>query len=104
MDKIPEKMTAIAIVEPGGPLVLKPERRDVPRPGNGEILIRVRAAGVNRPDVAQRKGTYPPPPGASDLPGLEAAGEVVAVGSGATRWRVGDSVTALTPGGGYAEY
>ncbi|MFC3724929.1 NAD(P)H-quinone oxidoreductase [Neoaquamicrobium sediminum] len=104
MDKIPEKMTAIAIVEPGGPLVLKPERRDVPKPGNGEILIRVRAAGVNRPDVAQRKGTYPPPPGASDLPGLEAAGEVVAVGSGAKRWRIGDAVTALTPGGGYAEY
>ena len=101
---IPEKMTAIAITEPGGPLVLKPERRDVPRPGEGEILIRVRAAGVNRPDVAQRKGAYPPPPGASDLPGLEAAGEVAAIGPGVRRWRVGDAVTALTPGGGYAEY
>jgi putative PIG3 family NAD(P)H quinone oxidoreductase len=97
-------MTAIAITEPGGPLVLKPERRDVPRPGEGEILIRVRAAGVNRPDVAQRKGAYPPPPGASDLPGLEAAGEVAAIGPGVRRWRVGDAVTALTPGGGYAEY
>ena len=101
---IPEKMTAVAITEPGGPLVLKPERRDVPQPGTGEILIRVRAAGVNRPDVLQRKGAYPPPAGASDLPGLEAAGEVAALGEGVRRWRVGDRVTALTPGGGYAEY
>jgi putative PIG3 family NAD(P)H quinone oxidoreductase len=101
---LPEKMTAIAITEPGGPLVLKPERRDVPKPGPGEILIRVRAAGVNRPDVLQRKGAYPPPKGASDLPGLEAAGEVAALGDGARRWRLGDQVTALTPGGGYAEY
>jgi putative PIG3 family NAD(P)H quinone oxidoreductase len=101
---MPEKMMAVAITEPGGPLVLKPERRDVPQPGEGEILIRVRAAGVNRPDVLQRKGAYPPPPGASDLPGLEAAGEVAAVGPGVRRWRQGDPVTALTPGGGYAEY
>jgi len=104
MATLPEKMTAIAITEPGGPLVLKPERRAVPVPGEGEILIRVRAAGVNRPDVLQRKGAYPPPAGASDLPGLEAAGEVAAIGPGAARWRVGDAVTALTPGGGYAEY
>ncbi|RIK84519.1 MAG: NAD(P)H-quinone oxidoreductase [Hyphomicrobiales bacterium] len=97
-------MTAIAITEPGGPLVLKPESRPVPRPGPGEIVIRVRAAGVNRPDVAQRQGTYPPPPGASDLPGLEVAGEVAATGEGAARWRTGDPVAALTPGGGYAEY
>jgi putative PIG3 family NAD(P)H quinone oxidoreductase len=97
-------MTVIAITEPGGPLVLKPEKRPLPSPGQGEILIRVRAAGVNRPDVAQRKGTYPPPPGASDLPGLEAAGEVAAIGEGVKRWRVGDPVTALTPGGGYAEF
>ncbi|WP_353644400.1 NAD(P)H-quinone oxidoreductase [Mesorhizobium sp. WSM2239] len=103
-DKIPAKMTAVAISQPGGPLVLKPEKRDVPTPGEGEILIRVRAAGVNRPDVAQRKGAYPPPPGASDLPGLEVSGEVVAVGQGASRWRLGDAVCALTPGGGYAEY
>lgn len=103
-DALPEKMTAIAITEPGGPMVLKPERRDVPRPDDGEILIKVRAAGVNRPDVAQRKGHYPAPQGASDLPGLEAAGEVVAVGEGVRRWRVGDTVTALCPGGGYAEY
>lgn len=103
-DKIPAKMTAVAISQPGGPLVLKPEKRDVPEPGEGEILIRVRAAGVNRPDVQQRKGAYPPPPGASDLPGLEVSGEVVAVGDGARRWRLGDAVCALTPGGGYAEY
>lgn len=102
--KLPNEMTAVAISEPGGPLVLKPERRPLPRPGPGEILIRVRAAGVNRPDVLQRKGAYPPPPGASDLPGLEASGEVAAIGEGVTRWRVGDRVTALTPGGGYAEY
>lgn len=85
-------------------MVLKPEKRPVPQPGPGEILIRVRAAGVNRPDVFQRMGAYPPPPGASDLPGLEAAGTVAAVGEGARRWSVGDEVTALTPGGGYAEY
>jgi putative PIG3 family NAD(P)H quinone oxidoreductase len=102
--KIPARMTAVAISQPGGPLVLKPEKRMVPEPGDGEILIRVRAAGVNRPDVLQRKGAYPPPPGASDLPGLEVAGEVAAVGAGARRWRVGDRVCALTPGGGYAEY
>ena len=101
---LPEKMTAIAITQPGGPLVLKPERRALPEPREGEILIRVRAAGVNRPDVQQRKGAYPPPPDASDLPGLDAAGEVAALGPNVTRWRVGDLVTALTPGGAYAEY
>jgi putative PIG3 family NAD(P)H quinone oxidoreductase len=97
-------MTAIAITEPGGPMVLKPEKRAVPTPGSGDILIRVRAAGVNRPDVAQRRGSYPPPPGASDLPGLEVSGEVAALGEGVKRWRVGDTITALAPGGGYAEY
>ncbi|PSJ59297.1 NAD(P)H-quinone oxidoreductase [Pseudaminobacter soli (ex Li et al. 2025)] len=101
---IPEKMTAVAISSPGGPMVLKPERRDVPKPEAGEILIEVKAAGVNRPDVFQRMGAYPPPPGASDLPGLEVAGIVAALGEGVTRWRVGDKVCALTPGGGYAEY
>lgn len=101
---IPETMTAIAISEPGGPMVLKQDRRPVPAPTGGDILIRVRAAGVNRPDVAQRQGDYPPPPGASDLPGLEVAGEVAATGPEATRWKVGDKVCALTPGGGYAEY
>ncbi len=103
-ETLPEKMMAVAITTPGGPMVLKPERRDVPLPGTGEILIRVKAAGVNRPDVAQRKGAYPPPPGASDLPGLEVSGEVAAVGEDVKRWRVGDQVCALTPGGGYAEY
>ncbi|PSJ58430.1 NAD(P)H-quinone oxidoreductase [Kumtagia ephedrae] len=102
--KIPARMTAVAISQPGGPLVLKPEKRMVPEPGKGEILIRVRAAGVSRPDVMQRKGAYPPPPGASDLPGLEVAGEVAALGAGARRWRVGDAVCALAPGGGYAEF
>ena len=101
---IPAKMRVVAISEPGGPRVLKPEQRDVPRPGEGEILIRVRAAGVNRPDVQQRKGLYPAPAGASDLPGLEVAGEVAAVGAGVARWHGGDQVCALTPGGGYAEY
>ena len=103
-ETIPVKMNAVAISEPGGPLVLKPQKRALPEPGPGEILIRVRAAGVNRPDVLQRKGAYPPPPGASDLPGLEVAGEVAALGEAAARWRVGDQVCALTPGGGYAEY
>lgn len=101
---LPDKMTVITISEPGGPMVLKPEERPVPAPAKGEILIRVKASGVNRPDVFQRKGAYPPPPGASPLPGLEAAGEVAAIGSGVTRWRIGDQVTALTPGGAYAQY
>jgi putative PIG3 family NAD(P)H quinone oxidoreductase len=102
--KLPAKMTAIAITEPGGPMVLKPEKRELPELGAGEILIRVRAAGVNRPDVIQRQGLYPPPPGASDLPGLEAAGEVAALGPDVKRWKLGDRVCALTPGGAYAEY
>ena len=101
---IPARMTVVAITEPGGPLMLKPQKRIVPSPEAGEILIRVRAAGVNRPDVLQRKGAYPPPPGASDLPGLEVAGEVAAVGRSTERWKVGDPVCALVPGGGYAEY
>lgn len=102
--KLPETMTVIAISAPGGPLVLKPETRAVPRPESGEILIRVRAAGINRPDILQRMGAYPPPPGASDLPGLEVSGEVAAVGPDTPRWRLGDRVVALTAGGGYAEY
>ena len=101
---IPDTMTVIAIAAPGGPEVLRPETRPVPRPRAGEILIRVAAAGVNRPDVLQRTGHYAPPPGASDLPGLEVAGEVAAVGEGAARFRVGDRVCALVPGGGYAPY
>lgn len=97
-------MTVIEISEPGGPEVLKPARRQVPHPGHGEILIRLSAAGVNRPDALQRAGNYAPPPGASDLPGLECAGHVAAVGAGVTRWSEGDAVCALLPGGGYAEY
>jgi putative PIG3 family NAD(P)H quinone oxidoreductase len=96
---LPAEMRAVEITAPGGPEVLRPTTRRVPQPAAGEILIRVHAAGVNRPDAAQRAGSYAPPPGASDLPGLEAAAEVAAVG-----WAVGDRVTALLPGGGYAEY
>jgi NADPH:quinone reductase len=104
MEKLPAQMTVIAISKPGGPEVLVPETRAVPAPGPDEILIRVAAAGVNRPDVAQRSGSYPPPPGASDLPGLEVAGEVVAVGTNARRHRLGDKVMSLVAGGGYSQY
>jgi NADPH2:quinone reductase len=97
-------MTAIGIRAPGAPDVLEPQQRPVPKPGAGEILVKVLAAGVNRPDVMQRQGLYPPPPGASDIPGLEIAGEVVALGNGAKRWKLGDRVMALVSGGGYAEY
>lgn len=100
---LPDVMTAIEISQPGGPEVLKPVHRSVPRPAAGELLIRVAAAGVNRPDVLQRRGFYPPPPGASDIPGLEVAGEVVAAGEGVT-YLIGSKVTALIAGGGYAEY
>jgi NADPH2:quinone reductase len=104
MDKLPEQMTAIAISKPGGPEVLVPEQRPVPKPGPNEILIKVAAAGVNRPDVLQRMGLYPVPPGASDLPGLEISGEVVALGEGVTKRKIGDKVMSLVAGGGYAEY
>jgi len=97
-------MTVIGISKPGGPEVLLPETRAVPTPGPGEILVKVAAAGVNRPDVAQRSGSYPPPPGASDLPGLEISGVVVALGEGVTRHKLGDKVMSLVAGGGYAEY
>jgi NADPH:quinone reductase len=104
MTTLPSQMTAIAIRAPGGPEVLTPEQRPVPAPGAGDILVKVAAAGVNRPDVMQRMGQYPPPPGAPDIPGLEIAGEVVACGPQVTRWKVGDKVMALVVGGGYAEY
>lgn len=100
----PATMTAIEIAESGGPEVLRPVERPVPVPEAGEILIAVAAAGINRPDVVQRLGLYPPPPGASDIPGLEVAGTVAALGEGVTRWKEGDSVCALITGGGYAEY
>ena len=104
MEKVPSQMTVVAISKPGGPDVLVPETRAVPLPAANEILVKVMAAGVNRPDVAQRSGAYPPPPGASDLPGLEIAGEVVALGEGARKHKLGDVVMSLVAGGGYAEY
>lgn len=100
----PDRMTIIALDGHGGPEVLVPREAPVPSPGEGEVLIAVRAAGVNRPDVLQRMGAYPPPPGAPDWPGLEVAGTVAAVGRGVERWREGDRVMALLAGGGYAEY
>lgn len=104
MPALPQTMTAIEISTPGGPEVLVPVTRPVPQPGPGEVIIKVAAAGVNRPDVFQRLGNYAPPPGASDLPGLEIAGTVAAVGFGAQHIDVGDPVCALVTGGGYAEY
>lgn len=101
---LPTTMRVIEIEKPGGPEVLRPATRPVPTPGAGQILIRVAAAGVNRPDALQRAGAYAPPPGASPLPGLEAAGTIAAVGPGVSGWKEGDAVTALLPGGGYAEY
>ena len=104
MTALPAHMTAIGIKAPGGPEMLVPEQRAVPTPATGEVLIKVAAAGVNRPDVMQRQGLYPPPPGAPDIPGLEIAGEVMALGAGVKRWKIGDRVMALVIGGGYAEY
>ena len=101
---LPDLMTAIEITEPGGPEKLRPTQRPVPQPAPGEVLIQVAAAGVNRPDCLQRQGGYPPPPGASDIPGLEVAGTVVALGAGVDEWRIGDPICALLTGGGYAEY
>ncbi len=101
---IPARMTAIGIKAPGDATMLVPQERPVPVPGPGEILVKVAAAGVNRPDVMQRMGLYPPPKGAPDIPGLEIAGEVVALGAGAARWKSGDKVMALVVGGGYAQY
>ena len=104
MAALPTTMTAIGIKAAGGPDMLVPETRPLPVPSAGEILVKVAAAGVNRPDVMQRMGLYPPPPGAPDIPGLEIAGEIVAVGADVRRWKVGDHVMALVVGGGYAEY
>src|SRR5258706_14788763 len=101
---LPSHMTAIAIRAPGGPDMLVPEDRPVPTLEQGEVMVRVIAAGVNRPDVVQRMGHYPPPKGATDIPGLEIAGEVVALGPEARRWKIGDKVMALVVGGGYAEF
>lgn len=97
-------MKVIEIVEPGGPSVLKSSVRSIPKPKRNEVLIKISYAGINRPDVLQRSGSYLPPPGASDLPGLEASGMIFAIGDNVTNWEVGDEVCALLPGGGYAEY
>lgn len=104
MPGLPTTMNAIEITTPGGPEILRMASRPVPAPGAGEVLIRVHAAGVNRPDIVQRQGHYPPPPGASDLPGLEVAGTIAALGEGVASLAVGDAVCALLSGGGYAEY
>src|SRR6202050_5634554 len=104
MPAVPLEMTVVEIAAPGGPEQLIPARRPVPQAGAGEVLVRVAAAGVNRPDVMQRQGRYPPPPGASDIPGLEIAGEIVALGSNVQSSAADDKVTALLPGGGYAAY
>ncbi len=102
---LPQTMTAIEIAEPGGPEVLRPNTRQVPHIGPNDVLIKVAAAGINRPDLLQRQGGYPPPPGVTDIPGLEVAGAVVAVGEHAyPKWHIGDKVCALIAGGGYAEY
>ncbi|MCP5420786.1 MAG: NAD(P)H-quinone oxidoreductase [Gammaproteobacteria bacterium] len=101
---LPNRMKAIEIAAPGGPEALTPTQRPLPKPANDEVLIQVAAAGVNRPDCLQRQGSYPPPPGASDLPGLEVAGTIAKVGSGVDGWSVGDPVCALLTGGGYAQY
>ena len=101
---IPSQMRAIEITTPGGPEVLRPSQRPVPAPAAGEVLIEVAFAGVNRPDVLQRKGGYAPPPGASDIPGLEVSGTIVTLGAQVKEWKVGDEVCALVTGGGYAEY
>ncbi len=103
-NNLPPQMQAVEMSAPGGPEVLRVTTRPVPAPGAGEVLIKVAAAGVNGPDLMQRKGLYPPPAGASDLLGLEVSGEIVAVGGEVKRWKAGDQVTALTNGGGYAEY
>lgn len=103
-DALPATMRAIEITAPGGPEVLKLGQRPAPTAAAGELLIRVQAAGVNRPDVMQRKGSYPPPPGITDIPGLEIAGTVAALGAGVSGWKIGDTLCALVAGGGYAEY
>jgi NADPH:quinone reductase len=104
MSNVPREMTVVEIAAPGGPEQLQATRRPVPQPAAGEVLVRVVAAGVNRPDVMQRQGRYPPPPGASDIPGLEIAGEIVALGPNVSNLTVGAKVTALLSGGGYAAY
>jgi len=104
MTDLPETMMAIEVSEPGGPDVLKPVQRPVPQPAAGEVLIKMAGAGLNGADLSQRQGKYPMPPGVTDIPGLELSGTIVALGDGAGRFKLGDTVCALVPGGGYAEY
>lgn len=104
IEKLPDQMRVIEITEPGGPEKLVLKQRPLPQPAPGEVLIKVAVAGVNRPDCLQRQGGYPPPPGASDIPGLEVAGTIVGLGEGVANWKIGDAVCALLTGGGYAEY
>ncbi len=104
MNETPKDMRVIEIEKPGGPEVLRETRRPVPSPADNEVLVRIHAAGVNRPEVLQRRGLYPPPPGATDIPGLECAGEIAAVGAAVATWEAGDRVCALLPGGGYGDY
>src|ERR1700730_18874411 len=104
MNTVATQMTAIVIRTPGGPEMLVPQERPVPPLGPHEVLVKVAAAGANRPDVMQRKGLYPPPAGATDIPGLEIAGEVVALGGKVERWKIGDKVMGLVVGGGYAQF
>src|ERR1700744_1896809 len=101
---LPNEMKVVQIAAPGGPEQLQLSTRPMPKPGEGEVLVRVEAAGVNRPDVMQRQGRYPPPPGVSDLPGMEIAGEIVSLGSNVSGLEVGDKICSLLPGGGYAAY
>lgn len=101
---LPQTMTCIEITAPGDAHVLKPAQRPLPRPAKGQVLIKVAAAGINRPDVLQRQGAYPAPPGASDLPGLEVSGTIAGLGEGVDQWCLGDPVCALTAGGGYAQF
>jgi putative PIG3 family NAD(P)H quinone oxidoreductase len=103
-DALPEEINVIEITEPGGPGVLQLAKRPCPRPGPDEVLLKTRAAGVNRPDILQRKGVYPPPKGASDIPGLEIAGEIIALGKNVSQWQIGDKVCALLTGGGYGDH
>src|ERR1700749_2952047 len=103
-DSLPKEMNCVVLDGFGGPEVLKPGRRPVPSLNSGEVRIKVAAAGINRPDILQRQGNYTPPPGASDLPGLEVAGTIVAIGDKVKDWKTGDAVMALVAGGGYAEY
>ncbi|MHB8549666.1 MAG: alcohol dehydrogenase catalytic domain-containing protein, partial [Acidiferrobacterales bacterium] len=106
MDRVPvpESMSVVAAASHGGPEVLVVGARATPAPGADEVLVRVAAAGINRPDILQRKGLYPPPPGVTEIPGLEIAGTIVGLGPGTRTWRAGDRVCALVSGGGYAEY